>query len=126
MNRIASFKNSPLVEVEIKTIKTLFERNARSTGKNGRGNVTEVRDSLVGATQNLNGGKTTYTYSNGRTCRHPDGPFHSCEYVDQRNRLIPTAIMNSGRVVFVGGDPTGTKRAAEFLKEMTRLWSERK
>lgn len=26
-----------------------------------------------------------------RTCRHTDGPFHDCDYVTLRNKLIPIA-----------------------------------
>jgi hypothetical protein len=119
MTRIDSFKNATEVTA-------LFERNARSTSKYGRANVTLVRDSLVGATQNLNNRVgTTYTYEDGRTCKHPDGARHDCSYVDARNRLIPAAIMNAGRVVFPDGDPTGSRRAVEFLREMDRLWEGR-
>lgn len=85
MNRIASFKNSP-VEFAIQT---------RSTSKNGRTTVTQVRDSLVGATQHLNGSKTTYTYADGHTCGHSDGEFHDCAYVSARNRLISRAEMDA-------------------------------
>lgn len=102
--------------------------------KNGtpRNHVTAVRDSLIGAVRlrgatGLGRGKVAYQYDDGRTCEHPDGPKHSCSYVDARNRLIPVAEAFARGVVRASGndDPNNMRFSRLFMGEMTRLWEEK-
>lgn len=85
----------------------------------------EVSESLVGATLRHIGGQTRdqYTYNDGRTCAHPDGPYHSCAYVEARNRLIPAAEAEA-RGAAPLDQPIRFARA--FMGAMDRLWTERK
>lgn len=112
MNRIASFKNSPLIEAEVRT--------AAPRG------LHTVKDSLVGAVVR-HGGQTgtRFTYNDGRTCSHPDGLRHSCGYVEARNKLIPRAERNT-HVALVGMANTNNMQFARvFMAEMDRLWKTR-
>lgn len=84
----------------------------------------EVSESLAGATLHRIGGQTRdqYTYNDGRTCAHPDGPYHDCAYVEARNRLIPAAEAEArGTAPF--DQPMRFARA--FMVAMDRLWNER-
>ena len=73
------------------------------------------------------GGKRVefFTYPDGRTCKHGDGVAHDCAYVDSRNALIPAAARNAA-AAFLPDDPSGMKRTALFLAEMTKLWEARR
>lgn len=84
--------------------------------------------SLVGAVMVRRGGQQPqlYRYADGRTCRHPEGEMHDCDYVIARNALIPTAEQ-------IAAD--GCRRAADFeqvgfsrrfLDAMKALWNERR
>ena len=106
MSKIDSFKNG-----------TQPERRYRDWSSS--------RVSLVGSVMTVSGGVAQYHYADGRVCSHPDGAMHSCEYVEARNRLIPTAQRNAALVMFHDGDPSGVKRAAAFMGEMTKLWEGR-
>lgn len=52
-------------------------------------------------------------------CKHSDGPFHDCDYVDARNKLIPKAW---GEAKKAAGDGANFGRA--FADTMVRLAKE--
>jgi hypothetical protein len=80
-------------------------------------------DSLIGAVQASRGTRAapqTYAYNDGRHCEHPDGLYHDCAYVDQRNALIPQASR------IASSTPTvGTSWDQRFMDAMTALWGAR-
>lgn len=88
-------------------------------------NLHTTKDSLVGAVMVRKGqAGVEFTYKDGRTCKHPDGEFHDCAYVNARNRLIPAAELRAARMV-TSDDPTGMKRARAFCDAMTELAREK-
>jgi hypothetical protein len=103
VSKIANFKQPPLVAVPFHVVKSTI----RVAGQ-GRGRPLAM-----------------YTYADGRSCEHPDGEHHSCEYVDARNRLIPKAERLAAMAVLGVEDPNGMKESAAFLREMDLLWNGR-
>ena len=91
----------------------------------------DVSKSLVGATLHHVGGQTRdqYTYDDGRTCAHPDGPCHDCAYVEARNRLIPAAEHHACLAMITAEIPPNRSPADVYtriyLAEMSRLWAAR-
>ena len=101
---IAQFKAGTLVRVPIYAVKSRGF-GPRRDGKGGRSFAM-------------------YTYADGRTCRHSDGEYHSCAYVDARNRLIPEAERAVYAETAGTEDPAGMLRMRAFFANMDRLWSE--
>ena len=54
-----------------------------------------------------------------RVCRHREGPFHDCAYVDLRMALIPQAEAIATKLT---GDKRSSAWSKEFADAMTRLW----
>lgn len=114
MTRIEEFKMGDLIELNA-------PRPKRPT------KPRPVTESLVSGTVLVRHGRqpTTYTYRDGRSCKHPDGEYHDCQYVDARNRLIPIAEQFAAHTVPPAGDESDMKRARAFCAKMTELARER-
>jgi hypothetical protein len=92
------------------------------SGRNG-----EPSSSLVDVTSFQGHGmrRNTYTYNDGRTCEHPDGKWHDCAYVDQRNALIPRATQMAGTQFMDGPDRDGKSWDQRYMEAMDSLWKGR-
>lgn len=114
MTRIDEFKSGDLIELNA-------PRPKRPT------KPRPVTESLVSGTVLVRHGRqpTTYTYRNGRSCKHPDGEYHDCQYVDARNRLIPIAEQFAAQTANAADDASGMKRARAFCVKMNELARER-
>lgn len=110
MTRIDEFKHADLNGA-------VPPKRPSRAGHNGR-----PATSLVGAVQVRHGREqATFTYNDGRTCKHPDGEKHDCAYVEARNRLIDRACQ-------IASEHTRDKPGAfarEFMAAMTELARER-
>lgn len=85
-----------------------------------------TKDSLVGAVMIRKGqAGVEFTYKDGRTCKHPDGEYHDCAYVNARNRLIPMAEQAAAHRLVGVDDPNGMKRARVFCEVMNELAREK-
>jgi hypothetical protein len=109
---IADFKNGT----------TLFPRRPRTPMP---GNLHTVKDTLVGAVMVRGGNtvKTQFDYGN-RVCSHPDGPYHNCDYVSARNRLVPVAYA----AAYAESRSAQVPDAAcvrLFFAKMTEMWKAR-
>ncbi len=56
-----------------------------------------------------------------RECDHDEGPGHDCQYVDERNRLIPRAWQEAEALVKNDNGPREAMVAREFFAAMNRL-----
>jgi hypothetical protein len=105
--------------------------DAFKAGSPPKPRLASPTESLVGiASFKRNGPKSnTYVYNDGRSCEHPDGPFHDCEYVDQRNALIPRATQMAdaehakARVGLTAATGDGKSWDQRYMEAMDRLWT---
>ena len=61
------------------------------------------------------------------SCTHDDGAFHDCQYVTERNKLIPAAdqVARTVTQTMPDGPDKDIAYGAAFLRAMDSMWKRR-